>query len=99
MNLFSVIILLFLATFITLSCGQDRAKEEYSLQTSGDLLLTTNNHPHGYGEGNCFYCHNGSNIHRDNNLGTNLVDLANSLVERDGIASCSLCHGTNGVVP
>lgn len=79
------------------SCGQRKQSENYNFKTTNDLLLNENNHPHGYNESDCFYCHNVANIHQENNLGTNLLDLAKSLVDKHGSSSCKLCHGTNGV--
>ena len=77
---------------------QNRQTEDYSLKTSGDLNLTEASHPHGYRQTSCFVCHNPSNIHNIDRLGSASFGLAKGLVEQRGLASCSGCHGSNGVI-
>jgi len=78
------------------ACGVQRQYEYYPM-TITDLNLTSNNHPHGFGKSECFTCHLPSNIHMVNRLGAPSFSLARPLVEQQGLASCSGCHGTNGV--
>lgn len=81
-------------------CGeQKRQYEQYNINSVQDLTLTSSNHPHGFGESQCFVCHNPSNLHRVNRIKAPNFDLANPLVKQSGIASCRGCHGSNGVSP
>ncbi|MBK9294991.1 MAG: hypothetical protein IPM57_11230 [Oligoflexia bacterium] len=83
--------------FLIAACGVERQYEDYRLQTTGDLILNQTNHKHGYGKGQCFMCHNVSNIHKVNTINAPNFDLAIPLVQQSGLSSCSGCHGTNGV--
>lgn len=81
-----------------IGCGEQyRQTEDYGLRTSADLTLTENNHPHGFGQTECFVCHNPGNIHNVNRLGDSSFSLAKDLVNARGLQSCSGCHGRNGV--
>jgi len=80
------------------SCGKNKRQfEEHHLPASGALILNEKNHPHGYAEAQCFYCHVKANIHRDNTTGSPLIETARELTEQQGILSCSTCHGANGL--
>lgn len=82
-----------------LGCSVTRQLEHYPLATSSDIILTAENHPHGYGHSQCFLCHLPNNIHQEDRLHLPSFGLARDLVSQDGIASCSGCHGGNGVQP
>ncbi len=82
--------------FIAFGCGVDRQYEDYALRSDDDLTLTQNNHPHGFGQNECFYCHVKANIHQVDRIKSPLFGLAKDLVEANGIDSCATCHGTNG---
>lgn len=83
-----------------LSCGNDRQTEFYDtlygVNDSG-LTLTAQNHSHGWKQTNCFMCHVKTNIHQVNKINSPVFDLAKELVEQQGTASCSTCHGENGL--
>ena len=91
---FTMMMLLFLS-----SCGQDPLHEHYPIYDVADLQLTEANHPHGYGQSDCFFCHIPVNIHSDDTLGTGNIELARQLTQSQGTRSCSTCHGNNGVTP
>lgn len=82
---------------LVLGCGDNNRYEDYHFQSAGDIVLTEQNHPHGYGKSECFYCHVKVNIHQKDRLGNSAVGLARQLVEQSGISSCSGCHGKNGL--
>ena len=75
-------------------CNQQR---EYEYYCQSNITLDRENHPNGYGQNQCFYCHIKANIHQVDRYGDPLFDSAKELVETDGLNSCSLCHGDNGV--
>lgn len=67
------------------------------LQTAAGLTLTEGEHTIGWGESNCFLCHQADNIHRtDRTGGTVDVVAIQDQVRDEGVSSCSICHGTNG---
>ncbi|MBI2609272.1 MAG: hypothetical protein HYW47_06715, partial [Deltaproteobacteria bacterium] len=72
------------------------AHREYEYYNNSNITLNAQNHPHGFRQTQCFYCHVKSNIHQVNRYGNALFDTAKDLVESDGLSSCSLCHGANG---
>lgn len=61
--------------------------------------LTRAEHPTGWGRRECFLCHPVDEIHHVDRSGTGTVPLADirRLVDREGLASCRLCHGDNGL--
>lgn len=79
-----------------IACDSTRQYEDYNMKTEADQTLTSSNHPHGYQKFQCFVCHHPENIHQVNRYGSSNFDLANSLVQQSGLASCSGCHGKNG---
>ena len=76
-------------------CDAERKYEDYNLPDENALTLTQDNHPHGFGQTECFYCHVKANIHEVDRLRSALFPLAKSLVEEEGIHACSTCHGNN----
>ena len=80
------------------SCYEDSQFEHYDLE---QLVLTSESHPYGYGQENCFFCHVKENIHSisasEIELGTREnIEAARRGVEQQGVQSCSGCHGSNG---
>ena len=79
------------------SCGQGPSGENYSnIKSLQDIVLTTSNHPHGYQQTQCFYCHVKQNIHQTDTLGSGELPTAIALTNSLGISACKACHGTNG---
>ena len=73
------------------------AKREYEYYNNSNITLDAQNHPHGFRQRQCFYCHVKSNIHEVDRYGDPFFSSAKETVESDGISGCSLCHGDNGV--
>ena len=93
---------LFAVAIIGFGCGSDHDidGEDHGNIVAGALgaILTQTDHPSGWGEANCFLCHNKDNIHQTDRSGTGLnLEAIRSLTETDGLESCSGCHGTNGL--
>ena len=65
------------------------------------LILVHDEHPTGWGRPDCFSCHEIRKIHTVNRTGLPDLDLAaiQTVVQREGEASCPQCHGNNGVQP
>ncbi|HXQ20571.1 MAG TPA: hypothetical protein VN812_02775 [Candidatus Acidoferrales bacterium] len=94
------------------SSGAPQSEDYGNLLDSPDgLVLVESEHPTGWGRPDCFACHEIRNIHTVNRTGlpdcaptppatpVACVDLAQvrSIVAAQGQASCTLCHGWNGV--
>lgn len=99
----NLITILFLAVSMTIaSCGSynDISGENYGDIAAGDsgITLTQAEHPVGWGKANCFECHMTENMHQTDRTGTGLnLQAIQDLTREQGLASCPICHGTNGV--
>lgn len=99
--------LIFVTLFLALGCGEggDQEGEDYGnlLESPAGLVVLQDEHPDGWGHSDCFDCHVTRNIHTVNRTGLpdDEVDLdgVRAIVDSQGTASCSLCHGDNGVPP
>jgi hypothetical protein len=85
-----------------LGCGKgnDDGEDFGNLIASAQgTQLTRAEHPTGWGQKECFLCHPVDEIHKVDRSGTGTLPLEDirRLVARDGLASCRLCHGDNGV--
>jgi hypothetical protein len=85
------------------------------LLSPAGLVVVEEEHPTGWGRPECFACHEIRNAHNVNRTGLPdcaggsqpdpddpaCLDLAEvrSIIRNQGEASCSLCHGDNGVPP
>jgi hypothetical protein len=69
------------------------------IESAQGTQLTREEHPTGWGRSECFLCHPVDEIHHVDRSGTGTVPLDDIrlLVAREGLASCHLCHGDNGV--
>lgn len=93
--------------FVVVGCGDDAGpqSENYGnlLASPGGLVLLEEEHPTGWMRPDCFGCHNINNIHAVNRTGLpdDEVDLPGirAIVRNEGEASCTMCHGDNGVEP
>lgn len=80
--------------------GNDHGENFGNLIASAQgTQLTRAEHPTGWGQTECFLCHPVDEIHKVDRSGTGTLPLADirRLVDRDGLTSCHLCHGDNGV--
>jgi hypothetical protein len=94
-----------LAALVMAACGSDGEleSEDYGnlLASPAGLVVVEEEHPTGWGRPDCFGCHEVRNIHTVNRTGVENLDLdeIRELVRENGVASCTQCHGTNGVEP
>ena len=80
--------------------GNDDGEDFGNLIASAQgTQLTRAEHPTGWGRSECFLCHPVDEIHKVDRSGTGVLPLADirRLVDRDGLSSCHLCHGDNGL--
>jgi len=97
------------AALVTLlgACGSrsDPQSEDFGniLASPGGLVLVEEEHEAGWGRQDCFVCHDTNNMHQVNRTGLpdEKVDLPGirAIIENQGLESCELCHGDNGVSP
>lgn len=91
-----------MAVLAVVGCGRgnDDGQDFGNLIRSAQgTQLTRAEHPTGWGRSECFLCHPVDEIHHVDRSGTGTLPLDDirALVDREGLASCSLCHGDNGV--
>lgn len=68
------------------------------LDSPEGLIVTEEEHPDGWGRSDCFACHPIFDIHQvDRTNGLLPLEDIQALVEEEGLASCPICHGDNGV--
>lgn len=80
--------------------GNDDGQDFGNLVASAQgTQLTRAEHPTGWGRSECFLCHPVDEIHHVDRSGTGTVPLDDirRLVGQEGLASCHLCHGDNGL--
>ncbi|MEE9252859.1 MAG: hypothetical protein V3U74_05870 [Thermodesulfobacteriota bacterium] len=97
----AVLIMLFIAAALGCVGGDDDGQDFGNIFESPEgVILTEEEHPDGWGRTNCFACHPVEEIHRENRTGTEgilpLEDIQ-EFVEEEGLDSCPVCHGDNGV--
>jgi hypothetical protein len=93
-------VLMAAVAFVACGRGNDDGQDLGNLIASAQgTQLTRAEHPTGWGRSECFLCHPVDEIHHVDHSGTGTEPLADirRLVDRDGLASCHLCHGDNGV--
>lgn len=94
---------LLIALVFLLGCagGDDEGQNLGNIFEGTDgLILNQEEHPDGWGRSDCFACHPINEIHREDRTGTGLLPLEDiqEFVEEEGLDSCPICHGDNGVM-
>lgn len=79
------------------ACEDDPCPRGPMTEGAGGVVVTEDEHPTGWGQEDCAACHAFPALHRMNC--TPEVDLVEvqDRVDADGVASCSECHGWNGL--
>ena len=94
--------LLVASILLLLSCvgGDDEGQDFGNIFEGTDgLILTQEDHPDGWGRSDCFACHPINEIHRVDRTGGLLpLEDIQKFVEQEGLDSCPICHGDNGVM-
>ncbi len=68
-------------------------------ENNNSFVITERTHPNGWGNFECYLCHNENNIHMVDRIESMNIDLESikAVVGANGLSSCKTCHGTNGV--
>lgn len=95
-------VLLLTCLFLLVSCvGEDNEGQDFGniFNSTEGLILTEEDHPSGWMREDCFVCHPLEVIHQVDRSGTGSVpiDEIQEFVLMEGLASCPICHGDNGV--
>ncbi len=83
-----------------LACAQDPCAGTEDMTTSpAGLELTAEEHDIGWGETECFLCHQAWTIHAQDCVDGVRIDVAaiEDRIDEDDTSSCVACHGSNGV--
>lgn len=83
--------------FLLLACGDDdpcAGKRDLALSPAG-LDLVEAEHPVGWGQTECFQCHQAWDIHAEDCVDG--VRVVPERIEADTVEECVACHGANGV--
>ena len=95
-----LILILLFSSLLSCVSSDDEGQDFGNLFDSSEgTVLTQEEHPDGWGRSDCFFCHPIYEIHRVDRTGTGVLPLKDiqKLVEEEGLDSCPLCHGDNGV--
>ncbi|HVY55253.1 MAG TPA: hypothetical protein VHC46_05795 [Thermodesulfobacteriota bacterium] len=97
-----VLLLILIMPFIISSCvSQDDEGQDWGNILAGveGLQLTEEDHPDGWGRQDCFACHPLEVIHQEDRsgIGVLLLEDIREFTVQEGLASCPICHGDNGV--
>ncbi|MDA2919934.1 hypothetical protein MYX76_10645 [Desulfobacterota bacterium AH_259_B03_O07] len=95
-------ILLLLLVLSIMSCvGEDNEGQDFGdiFDSDEGLILTEEEHPDGWGRSECFVCHPIFDIHQVDRSGIGILPLEEiqEFVVEEGLPSCPICHGDNGV--
>jgi hypothetical protein len=94
-------LLALLSILLIIGCvGEENQGQGFGniLDSPEGLIVTEEEHPDGWGRSDCFACHPIFDIHQvDRTDGLLPLEDIQALVEEEGLASCVLCHGDNGV--
>jgi len=95
-----IVVAVAVTAFVGCGKGNDDGENFGNLIASAQgTQLTRDEHPTGWKRSECFLCHPVDEIHKVDRSGTGVLPLADirRLVDRDGLSSCHLCHGDNGL--
>ena len=98
--LLMVVLMSSLFTIVSCVSSEDEGQDWGNIFAGVEgLILTEEEHPDGWGREDCFACHPLEVIHQEDRsgLGVLLLEDIREFTEQEGLASCPICHGDNGV--
>ena len=96
-----LVLLLLLLTFLSSCVSEEDEGQDWGNILAGveGLILTEEDHPDGWGRQECFVCHPLEVIQQEDRsgIGVLLLEDIREFTVQEGLASCPICHGDNGV--
>lgn len=96
-----LVLLLLLVSFFSSCVSEEDEGQDWGNILAGveGLILTEEDHPDGWGRQECFVCHPLEVIHQEDRsgIGVLLLEDIREFTVQEGLASCPICHGDNGV--
>ncbi len=96
-----LVLLLLLISFLSSCVSEEDEGQDWGNILAGveGLQLTEEDHPDGWGRQECFVCHPLEVIHQEDRsgIGVLLLEDIREFTVQEGLASCPICHGDNGV--
>jgi hypothetical protein len=86
-----------LLSLLLAACGPDPCPEGSMLDSDEGLVVTADEHGAAWGVAECDACHAFSTLHRTGCTPDIDLEVVQEKVEIEGLDSCALCHGDNGV--
>jgi hypothetical protein len=100
-NMKRLVLLLLLVSFFSSCVSEEDEGQDWGNILAGveGLILTEEDHPDGWGRQECFVCHPLEVIHQEDRsgIGVLLLEDIREFTVQEGLASCPICHGDNGV--
>ena len=88
------------AATLLAACGPvDSCPNGSMLDGPEGLVLTEEEHDLGWAHDDCFQCHTEATLHRLGCTPEADMERVQQRVEDEGLDSCVVCHGDNGVEP
>ncbi len=82
---------------LLVGCGHDPCPEGSMLDGDEGLVVTASEHGAAWGASQCDACHPSLTLHRTGCTPDVDLEAIQAMVDQDGLDSCSLCHGDNGM--
>lgn len=96
-----LVLLILLLSLVSSCVSEEDGGQDWGNILDGveGLILTEEDHPSGWGRQECFVCHPLEVIHQEDRsgLGVLLLEDIREFTVQEGLASCPICHGDNGV--
>lgn len=96
-----ILVLLILLLVFASCVSEDQQGQNWGNILAGiqGLKLTAQEHPDGWMRSDCFACHPEAVIHQQDRSGTGVLLLQDirEFVQQEGLSSCPICHGDNGI--
>jgi hypothetical protein len=86
-----------LLSLLLAGCGPDPCPDGSMIDSDAGLVVTADEHGAAWGVAQCDACHAWTTLHRTGCTPDVDLEAIQEMVELDGLESCSLCHGDNGV--
>ncbi len=93
-------VLLAMSLVLVTGCGDPCDDVRDLTKSPAGIELTRSEHPAGWGNEQCFQCHQTWNIHQSRCVAVDNIDVPainDRLIDVEDPEECMSCHGNNGV--